>query len=180
MHSLSLPSSHSLLASSAPDSWVALVGSLLLSFSDPQSCELHYFNDSVPGSDWTRSTVPGVPGLRPGGAPNPFAFGILPIPTISSPPPLTHLALPSSLPEQAVLLRGPKPPGSLNCISHLPSPRSIKTEEFALSLHAPASLPRAPCDPPDDNGDIRCVVPLPPIPLPPVPLLLSCRSVNLA
>ena len=89
-------------------------------------------------------------------------------PADPSPPPLpTYLALPSSLPEQAVLLRGPKPPESLNCTSHLPSPRSIKSEEFALSLHAPASLPRAPCDPPDDNGDIRCVVPLPPIPIPP-------------
>ncbi|KAJ8463918.1 hypothetical protein ONZ51_g9936 [Trametes cubensis] len=37
-------------------------------------------------------TVPGVPGLRPGGAPNPFAFGILPIPTISSPPPIAPTA----------------------------------------------------------------------------------------
>ncbi|KAI0661801.1 hypothetical protein C8Q70DRAFT_1052111 [Cubamyces menziesii] len=37
-------------------------------------------------------TVPGVPGLRPGGAPNPFAFGILPIPTIPSPPPIAPTA----------------------------------------------------------------------------------------
>ena len=36
--------------------------------------------------------MPGVPGLRSGGAPNPFAFGILPIPTISSPPPIAPTA----------------------------------------------------------------------------------------
>ena len=71
---------------------MALVGSLLLSFSDPQSCELHYFYDSVPWLRLACSTVPGVPGLRSGGAPNPFAFGILPIPTISSPPPIAPTA----------------------------------------------------------------------------------------